>query len=74
MINLFGLALNIVGVLLMIRFALPAPDIFDDGTEIITTNPDPVKAKRAKRRRRFHTTGLTCLFIGFVMQFVAAIS
>ncbi|MCP4492886.1 MAG: hypothetical protein GY820_37125 [Gammaproteobacteria bacterium] len=65
-----GLALDIAGVVLLFSFGPPAPDVFLDGSEIVTTNPDPKKARRAKLRNNISKFALVLLIVGFSFQIV----
>ncbi len=63
-----GLALDIVGVVLLFFFGPPVPKVFLDGSEIVYDSPDPIKARRAKCRNYISKLALIFLFAGFTCQ------
>ena len=70
-INTVGLALDIVGVVLLFRFGLP-PDVRRGGTvSLILEQTDEDEARKAKRYDKFSYSALVMIVIGFLLQIVA---
>lgn len=63
-----GLIFDIVGVVLLFFFGPPIPDVFLDGSEIIVTSPDSMKAKKAKIKNNISKLALGVIVIGFSLQ------
>ena len=68
----FGLLLDIIGVLLVAKYHVPAEALFPDGTDILAVNLDEAKTGYRKRRfKLFRTITITAyciIIVGFVLQ------
>lgn len=76
LLNTIGLALDIIGVLLVFRFGL-APDVPRSAPHgmLIVNEPDEVEKRAAKakwaRYRSLSCLGLLLLILGFALQIVS---
>lgn len=69
LINGFGLALGIIGALLVWKHGVPPSDIEEDHL-LFMSSPDPEEIDEKKNlHRRRSKTGMLVLAIGFVFQF-----
>ncbi len=67
-LNIAGLVLDIVGVIILFKFGLPA-DIRRGGiTHLITEQIDQEEADEAARYDRWSLFGLITLIVGFLVQ------
>ena len=67
-LNIGGLVLDIVGVIILFKFGLPA-DIRRGGiTHLITEQIDQEEADEAARYDRWSLVGLITLIVGFLVQ------
>ena len=67
-LNIGGLFLDIIGVIMLFRFGLPA-DIRRGGTRLFDMgNPDLEEKAKAERYDRWALVGLTILIAGFLAQ------
>ena len=67
-LNISGLFLDIVGVIILFKFGLPA-DIRRGGiTQVITEQIDQEEADKAARYDRWSSVGLITLIVGFLVQ------
>lgn len=67
-LNIGGLVLDIIGVIILFRFGLPA-DIRRGGIRSLDLgNPDPEEADKARRYDCWAWFGLTILIVGFLAQ------
>lgn len=69
-VNTLGLALDIVGVLLLFWFGLP-PDVSRRGAVGWTLGTDEAEARKAKRYEWISWTALGLIVAGFGLQIVA---
>ena len=71
-INSLGLALDIVGVVLIFRYGLPE-EVNRTGASYFTNSPDPESedAKKAKRYDKLSRFGLILLVAGFTLQIIS---
>ncbi len=69
-VNSVGLALDIVGVVLLFKFGLP-PEVNRGGSIILSWDKDPDEAKKAKTYERTSYVALACLVMGFTLQIVS---
>jgi len=71
LLNVFGLSLDILGVLILFKYGLPA-DVIKDGIEPMhfgSTNPkEAEKYIKYKKRSRF---ALLLILLGFILQILA---
>ena len=66
-INSCGLALDILGVVLLFFFGLPA-DVREGGGTVLLWGEDPEGARRYRRARALSRLGLALLVAGFGLQ------
>ena len=69
-INSFGLFLDIVGVVLLFKFGLPA-DVSKDGNVSLAWGKDEDEAKKWERYKCLSWIALCCLVFGFSLQIVS---
>lgn len=70
-----GLALDIVGVLLLYRFGLPSRYPESDHLALHTNEGDRIQRTRRRRWfRRFSHLGISLLAFGFFLQFLGTLS
>lgn len=69
-VNTLGLALDIVGVLLLFWFGLP-PDVSRTGAVEWTLETDEAEAQKARCYDCWSWTALALIVTGFVLQIVA---
>jgi hypothetical protein len=71
-LTVIGLALNMIGVLLLYFYGPPIFTILPDGSELVTyaENSEQVKQKTqiAKRNIKISKTALGTIFFGFLFQ------
>ena len=67
--NTLGLALDIIGVVLLFHFGLP-PDVNRDGAVGWTLGTDEAEAQKARRYARRSWTALHLIVTGFALQIV----
>ena len=67
-LNIGGLVLDIIGVIMLFKFGLPA-DIRRGGTRLLDLgDPDQEEKAKAIRYDRWALVGLTTLIVGFLAQ------
>ena len=67
-ITTVGLVFDIIGVVILFYYGPPVGSVGLEGSETIVTEPDPERAKVARREYRISKFGLVLLFVGFVLQ------
>lgn len=70
-VNSIGLALDIVGVVLLFRFGLPSEVEKDGGGFLMLEGPAEEDVKKYERYRRIARSALFCLVLGFALQIVS---
>ena len=75
MINSVGLCLDILGVILLFRFALPSRVSEEPPSELLSFGPDPDSRKQwEKQRKRYKflsALALSLLILGLAIQMVS---
>ena len=69
-VNTVGLALDIVGVVLLFRFGLQ-PNVRRGGGIVLAWGTDDDEAKKANRYDRISWSALGLIVLGFVLQIVS---
>ena len=69
-VNTVGLALDIVGVVLLFRFGLP-PDVRRGGANFFTWGIDNDEARTASRYDKISWSALGLIVFGFALQIVS---
>lgn len=70
-VNTVGLALDIVGVVLLFRFGLP-PDVRRSGASfLVLEDTDGDEARKAHRYDKISWSALGIIVLGFILQIVS---
>lgn len=68
-----GLVLDIVGVAILYFNGPPISEILPNGSELLWTDEDPERAKKAQREILYSKIALGFIIVGFILQFIGSI-
>jgi hypothetical protein len=69
LINIIGLAFDIIGVVLLFFYELPKPE---NGALLLESAPPKIEREKTRKiKRRFSVIGLIFLIIGFSFQIIS---